>query len=108
MGAAGGKFGLYTLWAKPHVGRLKSSPLSFLHHGQPQEEAPSQDEQAQAPQALEIESPQEAHVAKVTAGICRASPSTALRSNPPFMAGFFAAQSLVKILFEGKGAVKEV
>jgi hypothetical protein len=34
-------------------------------HGKSQEEAPSQDEQAQAPQALEIKSPQEAYVAEV-------------------------------------------
>jgi hypothetical protein len=35
-------------------------------HGKPQEEAPPQDEQTQAPEALEVESPQEAHVAKVS------------------------------------------
>jgi hypothetical protein len=36
-------------------------------HGKSQEETPSQDEQAQAPQALEIKSPQEAYMAEVGA-----------------------------------------
>ena len=34
-------------------------------HGKSQKEASSEDEQAQAPEALEVESPQEAHVAEV-------------------------------------------
>jgi hypothetical protein len=34
-------------------------------YGKPQEEASPQDEQAQAPQALEVEPPQEAHMAEV-------------------------------------------
>jgi hypothetical protein len=34
-------------------------------HGQSQKEAQAEDEQAQAPKALEIQSPQEAHVAEV-------------------------------------------
>jgi hypothetical protein len=45
-------------------------------YGKSQEETPSQDEQAQAPKALEIEPPQKAHVAKIN-------------SNPPYLtAGF--------------------
>jgi hypothetical protein len=35
-------------------------------HGQPQEEAQAEDEQTQAPQALEVESAQEAHLAEMT------------------------------------------
>jgi hypothetical protein len=34
-------------------------------YGKSQEEAPPEDEQAQAPEALEIEPPQKAHVAKI-------------------------------------------
>jgi hypothetical protein len=34
-------------------------------YGKSQEETPPQDEQAQAQEALEVESPQKAHVAKV-------------------------------------------
>jgi hypothetical protein len=37
------------------------------HHGKPEKETPPEDEQAQAPEALEIESPQEAHVAEIAA-----------------------------------------
>jgi hypothetical protein len=37
----------------------------LIHHGKSQEEAPPQDEQAQAQEALEIESPQKAYVAKM-------------------------------------------
>jgi hypothetical protein len=39
-----------------------------LHHtlyGKSQEETPPENEQAQAPEALEIEPPQKAHVAKI-------------------------------------------
>jgi hypothetical protein len=39
---------------------------SDLHHGKSQEETPPQDEQTQAQEALEVESPQEAHVAEVS------------------------------------------
>jgi hypothetical protein len=34
-------------------------------YGKSQEETPTEDEQAQAPEALEVEPPQEAHVAKI-------------------------------------------
>src|SRR5581483_11889188 len=37
----------------------------FLPHGQPEEETPSEDEQAQAQKALEGESPQKAYVAEI-------------------------------------------
>ena len=36
-------------------------------YGQPEEETPAQDEQAQAPQALEVAPPPEAHVAEMSA-----------------------------------------
>jgi hypothetical protein len=39
----------------------------FNHHGQSEKETSSEDEQAQAPEALESESPQKAHVAEVSA-----------------------------------------
>jgi hypothetical protein len=39
--------------------------LPTYTHGKSQEEAPPQDEQAQAQEALEIEPPQKAHVAKI-------------------------------------------
>jgi hypothetical protein len=44
------------------VNRTFVSPTPY---GKSQEEAPSQDEQAQAQKALEIEPPQKAHVAKI-------------------------------------------
>jgi hypothetical protein len=47
------------------------SSNTHLIHGQSQEEASSANEQAQAPEALEGSSPQEAHVAKVTLGRVR-------------------------------------
>jgi len=40
---------------------------STNHHGKPEEETPPENEQAQAPKALEVESPQEAHVAEIAA-----------------------------------------
>jgi hypothetical protein len=40
--------------------------LPTYTHGKSQEEAPPQDEQTQAPEALEVESPQEAYVAEVS------------------------------------------
>ena len=36
-------------------------------YGQPEEETPAQDEQAQAPQALEVAPPPEAHLAEISA-----------------------------------------
>jgi hypothetical protein len=44
------------------VNRTFVSPTPY---GKSQEEAPTQDEQAQAQKALEIEPPQKAHVAKI-------------------------------------------
>jgi hypothetical protein len=40
------------------------------HHGQSEKETSSEDEQAQAPKALEGESPQKAHVAEVSGAPC--------------------------------------
>jgi hypothetical protein len=45
---------------------------STNHYGKPEEETPSEDEQAQAPEALEVESPQEAYVAEIAAPAWRA------------------------------------
>jgi hypothetical protein len=45
------------------VNRTFVAPTTY---GKSQEEAPPQDEQAQAPEALEVESPQKAHVAKIS------------------------------------------
>jgi hypothetical protein len=43
------------------------------HHGQSEKETSSEDEQAQAPEALEGESPQEAHMAEVSRALRRRS-----------------------------------
>jgi hypothetical protein len=52
-------------------GRAARCPFAnFIHHGQPEKETSIKDEQAQAPQALEVESPQEAHVAEVSRHAC--------------------------------------
>jgi hypothetical protein len=40
-------------------------PESGITHGQPEEETPAEDEQAQAPQALEVAPPPETHVAEI-------------------------------------------
>jgi hypothetical protein len=48
------------------VGPHGDPSLIFLHHGQPEKETSSENEQAQAPEALEVESPQEAYVAEVS------------------------------------------
>jgi hypothetical protein len=45
--------------------------LTPLIYGQSQKETSSEDEQAQAPEALEVESPQEAHVAEVSCAVSR-------------------------------------
>jgi hypothetical protein len=50
------------VWAKTFPYRIPN----FTYHGQPEEETPFEDEQAQAPEALEGESPQKAHVAEVS------------------------------------------
>jgi hypothetical protein len=49
------------------VARAAHVALSPTHslHGQPEKETPSENEQAQAPKALEGEPPQKAHVAEV-------------------------------------------
>jgi hypothetical protein len=60
----GCKFTLYRAKLAPQGVR---SPKTN-HHGQPEKETSSEDEQAQAPEALEGESPQEAHVAEVSGG----------------------------------------
>jgi hypothetical protein len=44
------------------VNRTFVAPTTY---GKSQEETPPEDEQAQAPEALEIEPPQKAHVAKI-------------------------------------------
>jgi hypothetical protein len=49
------------------------------HHGKPEKETPPEDEQAQAPEALEVEPPQEAHVAEIAA--LRGGPGA--RLHPP-------------------------
>jgi hypothetical protein len=43
------------------------------HYGKSEKETPPEDEQAQAPEALEVESPQEAHVAEIAVLAWRAS-----------------------------------
>jgi hypothetical protein len=43
------------------------APALINHYGKSEKETPSQDEQAQAPEALEVEPPQEAHVAEIAA-----------------------------------------
>jgi hypothetical protein len=48
-------------------------------YGKSQEEAPPQDEQAQAPKTLEIESPQEAHMAEI--GRTRRNPAAGFSLN---------------------------
>jgi len=59
-------------WALQRRAKGVFQTLFFKHnlttdsHGQPQKEAPSPDEQAQAQKALEIQSPQEAHLAEVS------------------------------------------
>jgi hypothetical protein len=40
----------------------------FNHHGQSEKETSFEDEQAQAQEALEVESPQEAHMAEMSRG----------------------------------------
>ena len=52
-----------------------------IHHGQSEKETSSENEQAQAPKALEGESPQEAYVAEVdfTGTLFRGFPSTQTR-----------------------------
>ncbi len=49
-------------FAKPSINSIPH----LTHHGQPEEETPFEDEQAQAPEALEGESPQKAHVAEMS------------------------------------------
>ena len=44
---------------------ILTSTFNLTPHGQPQKETPSPDEQAQAQEALEGQSPQEAHLAEV-------------------------------------------
>ncbi len=56
-----GKLRLYTKGVDRHFLAFQLS-----HHGQSEEEASSQDEQAQAPEALEIKPPQEAHLAEMS------------------------------------------
>jgi hypothetical protein len=58
-------------------------------HGQSEKEASTEDEQAQAPKALEGESPQEAHVAKVSgsdrsACFCQTSKTRRIRGGFSF------------------------
>lgn len=64
----GGEGVFQTLFSKSH--------LTSDSHGQPQKEAPSPDEQAQAPQALEVQSSQKAHLAKVRSGFGEHIPSS--------------------------------
>src|SRR5277367_2064207 len=45
--------------------RVKHTVALPKSHGKSQEKAPVEDEQAQAPQALEVESAQEAHLAEI-------------------------------------------
>src|SRR5688572_20492262 len=68
-----------------HRGRARSGPLN--HHGQPEKETTSEDEQAQAQKALEIESPQEAYVAEV---ICAPAPTLVFCSIPAVHHGGFS------------------
>jgi hypothetical protein len=44
-------------------------------HGKSQKEAPPEDEQAQAPEALEVQSPQEAYVAEIVWRSSRRAPA---------------------------------
>lgn len=56
------KFGLYR-----QVRDLHGDPSQNLkHHGQSEKETSFKDEQAQAPEALEVESPQKTYVAEVS------------------------------------------
>jgi hypothetical protein len=57
--------------------RLHTPDPSLPKHGQPQKETPFEDEQAQAPQTLEVQSPQEAYVAKVTRAFPKDPPQSA-------------------------------
>jgi hypothetical protein len=54
---------LYRIPGETQVGRSKN----HFHHGKSQEEAPSQDVEAQTPEAPQGEPPQEAHLAEVKA-----------------------------------------
>jgi hypothetical protein len=56
------KFGLYSTRCELHG---DPSPI-LKHHGQSEKETSSEDEQAQASQALEVASPQEAFLAAVS------------------------------------------
>jgi hypothetical protein len=60
------------------------------HHGKSQKEASPKDEQAQAPEALEVESPQEAYVAEIG----RRGPRLSPHPNPPVSGGFFCRRFL--------------
>jgi hypothetical protein len=51
-------------------------------YGQPEEETPAEDEQAQAPQALEIAPPPKAHVAEIGAGFRAAASGENLTRRP--------------------------
>jgi len=57
----------------PRDWRARLASALINHYGKPEKETPPQDEQAQAPEALEVESPQEAHVAEIAAPAWRAS-----------------------------------
>jgi len=61
------------------------------HHGQPEEETPTEDEQAQAPEALEIAPSPEAHLAEVRRArpVRAALPSLVFIRPAAFRGGFF-------------------
>jgi hypothetical protein len=64
--------------------------VTLSHHGQPEKETSTEDEQAQAQKALESESPQEAYVAEMSGRIRAASNSLPAFPNPSLdRDGFF-------------------
>jgi len=82
--------GLQKCFSEP----FPSLPSNTYSHGQPQEKAPSPDEQAQAQKALEGQSPQKTHLAEVSDWADLKSPVSALfRRSPSDCGDFFAVKS---------------
>jgi hypothetical protein len=67
----------FKFWLDSATGRTHVFPS---HHGQPEKETSSEDEQAQAPEALEVEPAQEAHVAEISRALPAILPFKARRA----------------------------